>query len=155
MSSIDFLATISSIVGVEVSNDKKIDSLDFSEIIYSPDSSESPRDYFFYYKQNNLEAVRNKKWKLHIQKNGKKIRELYDLDNDISEENNLYDEHPGIVKKLMEQINLCIDDIGDDLSNIKGKHVRPPGKVEGPVPLTEFNEKHPYYAPMYDLPDWG
>ena len=155
VSSIDFLSTISSIVGVKVSNERKIDSLDFSEIIFSPDSSESPRDYFFYYKQNNLEAVRNKKWKLHIQKNGKKIRELYDLDNDISEENNLYDEYPEIVKNLMEQIYLCIDDIGDDLSNIKGKNVRPPGKVENPVPLTEFHEKHPYYAPMYDLPDWG
>ena len=55
----------------------------------------------------------------------------------------------------MEQIYLCIDDIGDDFSNIKGKNVRPPGKVENPIPLTAFDEKHPYYAPMYDLPEWG
>ena len=92
---------------------------------------------------------------IYYEKNGKKIWELYDLENDMSEENNLYDEYPKIVKKLMEQIYLCIDDIGDDFSNIKGKNVRPPSKVENPIPLTEFDEKHPYYAPMYDLPDFG
>ena len=46
ISSIDFLATISSITGVEMPDDRKIDSIDFSEIIYQPDS-ESNREYFF------------------------------------------------------------------------------------------------------------
>jgi len=154
VSSIDFLATLSSIIGIELPKDKKIDSLDFSDIIFQPDSI-SPRDYFFYYKQNNLEAVRDSNWKLHIQKNGVKTYELYDLENDISETNNVYEKYPHVVNKLMEEINKCIMDIGDELSKEKGNNVRPPGKVENPVTLTKFDKNHPYYMSMYDLSDTG
>ena len=154
ISSIDFLATISSITGVEMPDDRKIDSIDFSEIIYQPDS-ESNREYFFYYKQNNLEAVRDSRWKLHYQKDKKRIYELYDLDNDISEKFNVYDQHPDIVDKLLIQINRCIKDIGDESSNIQGENIRPPGKVDNPVPLTEYDVNHPYFTHMYDLSDTG
>ena len=92
---------------------------------------------------------------LHYQKDKKRIYELYDLDNDISEKFNVYDQHPDIVDKLLIQINRCIKDIGDESSNIQGENIRPPGKVDNPVPLTEYDVNHPYFTHMYDLSDTG
>lgn len=51
------------------------------------------RDEFFYFHCNNLEAVRKDNYKLHLIK-----RELYNLSLDIGECNNIYDQHPDIVK---------------------------------------------------------
>ena len=85
----------------------------------------------------------------------KRIYELYDLDNDISEKFNVYDQHPDIVDKLLIQINRCIKDIGDESSNIQGENIRPPGKVDNPVTLTEYDVNHPYFTHMYDLSDTG
>jgi len=57
----------------------------------------SPHEAYFYYRGNNLEAVRSGKWKL---RRVKKKTELYDLKTDISEKNNLTGRHPEIVKRL-------------------------------------------------------
>ena len=40
-------------------------------------------------------------------------------------------------------------------SGIQGSDIRLPGKVENPSTLTSFNPNSPYFAPMYDIPDWG
>jgi len=155
VSSIDFFRTISSILGIKIDSKNKIDSLDFSNVMYSPINSKSPRETFFYYKQNNLEAVRNKKWKLHQQKDGKKVSELYNLENDISEKNNVYEKHPEIVLELQKLLDECAKELGDEFSGIQGSDIRLPGKVENPSTLTSFNPNSPYFAPMYDIPDWG
>ena len=155
VSSIDFFRTISSILGIKIDSKNKIDSLDFSNVMYSPINSKSPRETFFYYKQNNLEAVRNKKWKLHQQKDGKKVSELYNLENDISEKNNVYEKYPEIVLELQKLLDECAKELGDEFSGIQGSDIRLPGKVKNPSTLTSFNPNSPYFAPMYDIPDWG
>ena len=155
VSSIDFFRTISSILGIKIDSKNKIDSLDFSNVMYSPINSKSPRETFFYYKQNNLEAVRNKKWKLHQQKDGKKVSELYNLENDISEKNNVYEKYPEIVLELQKLLDECAKELGDEFSDIQGTDIRLPGKVKNPSTLTSFDPNSPYYAPMYDIPDWG
>jgi hypothetical protein len=61
--------------------------------------AKSPHQAYFYYRGTNLEAVRSGKWKLL---RSKKNIELYDLKADISEKNNLADNHPEIVKRLSD-----------------------------------------------------
>ena len=81
--------------------------------------AKSPHEAFFYYRGNNLEAVRSGRWKLRRTKKP----ELYDLDADISEKNNLLDKHPEIVKRL--------SDIMDEFDRELKANARPPGKAVG------------------------
>ena len=114
------------------------------------DGEATPWDDFFYYKQRDLEAVRCGKWKLHIRKNGININELYDLDADIGEINNVYSENPEIVADLYKRIERSRRDIGDAAVGITGENVRPIGRVSNPKPLTEYDPTYPYFMAEYD-----
>lgn len=115
-------------------------------------SNVSPQEaYYFYYRVNELHAVRYGKWKLYFphqyrtmnnQKSGKdgqpgtyayqdvpKI-ELYDLDNDIAETLNVADQFPDIVNQIKEMANEKRTQLGDALYAIEGKETRQPGKVQ-------------------------
>ena len=83
------------------------------------------------------------------------IRELYDLESDVGETNNLYDRRPDVVKALEAEIQACREDIGDKAVGSEGANCRPIGAVENPEPLTEYNPNHPYIIAMYDLEDAG
>ena len=161
--SLDFYTTFAHIAGAEVPEDRIIDGKDIQPLMYGEPDAKSPHEAFFYYQLNNLEAVRSGKWKLHFAKHewGKKgpkafeINELYDLENDMSEITNLYDKHPEIVKEIEKMANKMQEDIGDAWKGIKGKNVRPIGRVKNPKPLTHYDKSHPYIIALYDLPDGG
>jgi len=103
------------------------------------ESDVSPRETFFYFFKDNIDAVRCGKWKLHIRKGEQEIKELHDLEADIGETNNLYNEYPDIVKKLMAKIEEFREDIGDEAVGMEGKNCRPIGKVDNPVPNPDSN----------------
>ena len=65
-------------------------------------ASPHKKDGFFYYKESTLEAVRKGDWKLS-RKEGK--IELYNLAEDISESQNLAENHPKIVQKLIKMLD--------------------------------------------------
>ena len=64
---------------------------------------------------------------------GKCDAALYDLERDIAEKNNVIDEHPEIVERLMKLARKARHDIGD--YQLQGSGCRPSGWVEEPVPL--------------------
>lgn len=154
VSSMDFYATFANLTGISVPDDRIIDSLDISSLLLEK-NKRSPRDTFFYYYKNDLEAVRHDEWKLHIRKHGEKTIELYNLKEDISETKNIYNEHPEIVNKLENLLQSARNDTGDEALGIKGANCRPPGIVKTPRTLTEYNPEHPYFQAMYDLRDSG
>jgi arylsulfatase A len=94
---IDLLPTFARLAGGKVPGDRVIDGRDIWPLMAGRPGEKSPHEAYFYYRGNNLEAVRAGKWKLRRVK--KKI-ELYDLEADIGEKNNLADKHPEIVKRL-------------------------------------------------------
>ena len=153
--SMDFFPTIANICNLEIPNDRIIDGKDISDIIFDKNDAKTPHDCFYYYFMNNLEAIRSGKWKLHVRKHKKEILELYDLENDIGETENICDKHPEIVKDLKLKMDKIREDIGDDALEIKGKNNRPNGRVQNPKPLTEYNPEHPYIEAMYDLNESG
>ncbi len=72
---------------------------------------QTPYQAFFYYDRDQLQAVRSGKWKLHLPLEKRFIShakdktfaidaELYNLEEDIAEKNNLAEQHPEIVKQL-------------------------------------------------------
>jgi arylsulfatase A-like enzyme len=116
---IDLLPTFAKLAGGEVPHDRVIDGKDIWPLMSGKPGAKSPHKAYFYYRGNNLEAVRGGKWKLRRTKK----TELYDLQADISERNNVAAEHPAIVKRL----NFLMKEFDRELK----ANVRPPGKAVG------------------------
>ena len=150
--SMDFFPTVSNILGVDLPDDRILDGVDIQKTMFDQ-GGEPPRDTFFYYAQNTLDAVRVGDWKLHFRKEGQEVNELYNLRDDVGETNNLFENNPDIVGRLSKVADTMREDIGDDATGVVGKNVRPIGKVENANPLTEYRDDHPYMIAMYDLPD--
>lgn len=153
-SSIDLYPTLANLAYGKVPDDRIIDGMDISSLIMDKDKK-SPRETFYYYKLNNLEAVRHNDWKLHISKDSDAINELYNLRDDISETTNVYDKYPEIVSELKELADKSREDIGDERLGIEGKNIRPKGRVDEPDTLTHYDPNHPYIIAMYDKDDAG
>jgi len=115
--SIDLLPTFAKLAEGEVPLDRVIDGKDIWPLMSGRPGAKSPHKAYFYYRGNNLEAVRGGKWKLRRTKK----TELYDLEADISEQNNVAAEHPAIVKRL----NYIMKEFDRELK----ANVRPPGKA--------------------------
>ena len=173
----DLLPSLAAIAGTSPSGKNKIDGIDLSDLMLGR-TDKSSRNVFLYYLCNTLEACRVGKWKLHVAKprvsrgmeekekeasvipapvidDDSPVYELYDLDDDPSESNNVYEQHPDIVEMIMKEIEKGRVELGDAFTGRKGTEVRPIGKVDNARPLTEFDENHPYIAAMYDKNEVG
>jgi len=149
----DFLPSITNLIDGKKPS-KKIDGIEMTDLFFSNEIF-SKRDSFFYYNEDQLEAVRYKNWKLHIKKEGSKVNELYDLSKDIGENNNLYNENKSLVEELLFSINNCRKELGDKSLNITGTEIRPAARVENPKPLKKFKKNHPYIYAEYDKGERG
>ena len=148
----EFLPTLVGLAGGEVPKDHILDGLDISELLLD-DQAASPRKVFYYYIKNNLEAVREGPWKLHVRKGDTAIRELYNLETDPGESEDLLQREPGVVERLEALLEEARADLGDEATGRIGAGVRPKACVENPRPLTEYREDHPYMIASYDLAD--
>ena len=146
----DFYPTLVDLADGDMPKDRIIDGKDIRSLMCEPGAADSPHETFFYYLKNNLEAVRWGKWKLHVHKGDIAIRELYDLEADIGETTNLCEQHPDIVRKLEQRLHECREDIGDDVTGVTGRNVRPHGEVGTPDTVTHYDPAHPYMIAMYD-----
>ncbi len=154
-STIDFFSTIAGIAGAELPQDRTTDGVDISSLMFANEPTESPRSEFFYYLENNIEAVRDSRWKLHVRKEDEEINELYDLESDPGETVNVFDDHPNVVARLTALIESCRQDLGDDVNGFAGNDVRPAGRVKNPDTLTHYDPEHPYIYAEYDKAERG
>jgi len=107
--SIDFMPTFANLAGFKVPADRPIDGVDQTELLLG--KTDRGRETFFF--KNN--AVRHGKWKYikagfkdhgyAIEENPVKVDQLYDLDADIGERNNLAAKHPERVAKLKAMLD--------------------------------------------------
>ncbi|WP_235296204.1 sulfatase family protein [Portibacter marinus] len=146
---IDIMPTIAEITGGQLPYNK-IDGKNTWEI-WKGEKNESPHEaFYYYYKTNELHAIRYGDWKMVFphryrtmfgQKPGRdglpgnyaqvdlEKPELYHLKRDPEEKENVYRDHLNIVaemEKLAEQARL---ELGDQLTGREGKNVREPGRV--------------------------
>ncbi|QNN24279.1 sulfatase [Planctomycetales bacterium ZRK34] len=111
--------------------DHKLDGVNiWPQLVGAPDAA-PPHDVFYYYRGFNLKAVRQHNWKLHLKNN-----QLYDLDADIGEKNNLAAQHPDVVKQLLAVAEQADDDLG---RTGLGPGVRPLGKVDNAHPIIDHD----------------
>ena len=147
---IDLFPTIAELVGAELPK-RKIDGLNIWPLFAGYAKAKNPHEaYFFYYAQNELQAVRSGQWKLVLPHDYRTLggrpggrdgvpakyeqatvtaSELYDLQRDPGEKKNLAAQHPEVVRRLETLAGQCRDDLGDKLTPQTGKGVREPGRV--------------------------
>ena len=159
LTAMDVFATLSEISGADMPSDVTLDSVSAAGALLRGEST--GRETFAYYKDADLEAVRVGDWKLHFCKttraNGHNtqavINELYNLRTDVSESQNVYDDHPEVVADLQKFADATRAKFGDGRLGVEGEEIRPMGVVENPVKLTTFDASHPYFVAYYDLAD--
>lgn len=148
---IDLLPTIASIIDAPLPI-KPIDGKNAWELL-SGRSEQSPQTaYYFYYRDNELQAVRYGDWKLHFPHgyqslNGKRggkeglpvdydwvtidtVR-LYNLTLDPQESLDVASEHPEVVAVIQQLAQTMRADLGDSLTGAPGLGRRPLGRVSG------------------------
>ncbi|MDP7051557.1 MAG: sulfatase-like hydrolase/transferase [Verrucomicrobiota bacterium] len=108
---IDFMPTFGNLCGFDVPKDRHIDGMDQTDLLLG--KRETGREFFYF----NKAGVRKGKWKylkpdafFHgyaVDDARKKVDELYDLEADLGERNNLATKHP----KIVAELNRLMDDI--------------------------------------------
>jgi arylsulfatase A-like enzyme len=153
-SSIDLFPTLAALCGAELPEDRTIDGVDLSAVLLD-DAAPSPRDAFWYYLMNDLEAVRAGCWKLHISKAGTPVHELYDVVADPAETTDRAAEQPAEVARLTAIADAARCSLGDARTGVVAADQRPIGRVIDAHPLTTYDPAHPYFEAEYDVPDRG
>ena len=141
----DFLPTTAGLTGAQAPQDRILDGHDIRGLIFGDTDATSPYEAFYYYRRNNLNAVRCGNWKLHLDENL-----LFDLESDIGETQDRYQDHPNVVKQLGELADACREDLGDERLGAVGENCRLVGRVEDSKPLTAMGWTHPYMQAAYD-----
>lgn len=176
LSALDLYTSLLKLADCTPPDDRIIDSIEQLDFILGT-SNQSKRDTILYYMSHNLEAIRYQEWKLHVSRrpNADKpsdqhdgidtsgiqtneniaVQELYNLKNDPKESNNLYEQYPDVVKKLMEKIEIYRTELGDAYTGQSGTSVRPIGYVDDAKPLTTYDPDHPYIIAFYDRNEVG
>ena len=147
---IDWLPTFASVTNSKLS-ENKIDGKNIWEVLINKTDKSPHEALFFYYHVNSLHAVRYGDWKMYFPHryrtlNGRKGRndgspikyqyvnlekmELYNLVEDPSETKNIFDQQPEIAKKIEKLADIKRDEIGDDLTKVKGTENRPVGMID-------------------------
>lgn len=131
--------------------EKKIDGASLVPLLTGISQNSPHTNFFFYYRTNELQAVRHHDWKLYVPHtyrslNGKqgrddgnpipyemneiKVAELYNLEEDPEEKRNVAKFHPEVVEKITKIADSVRTVLGDRLQGIKGSEVRPVGRID-------------------------
>ena len=108
----DLLPTFGSLAGADVPTDRKLDGIDVRGLLLE-DEPLPDRRVFFGYEPKLGTAMRDGNWKMII--SSKKF-ELYDLGNDIAEQNNLTETHP----ERAQAMRAAIEKWKSDVTSVRG-----------------------------------
>lgn len=148
-STIDIFPTVAALIG-EALPEHKIDGRDIRSLMFAEPGARSPHDVFYsYYRNGQLQAVRDRRWKLHLPHQYRTLSgraggtgghpvpydeaetglELFDLKQDLGEATDLASEHPEIVGRLRRYAGRMRDELGDTLTQREGPRIRAPGEL--------------------------
>ncbi|MHC4104539.1 MAG: sulfatase family protein [Planctomycetota bacterium] len=147
-STMDILPTVAKLTGAPLPS-HTIDGKDIWPLMSGKPGAKSPHEAFFYYRGYGLEAIRSGKWKLHLPhayrtlagreggtggqptkyEQGKIGLSLFDLEKDISEQNNVSAQYPEVVERLLSLVDQMRRELGDSSKKMKGGGRREPGRI--------------------------
>lgn len=138
----DWFPTLAAMAGAQAQMKNPVDGRDLSRLLQNPDSTDSPHETFLYYYRDQLQAIRDTRWKLHLPSDNKQVNltgktdtagaRLYDLHADSAEQHDVADKHPDIVKRLQQLADAAVAQLGD--SGKPGSGQRPAGRSVPAVP---------------------
>ena len=156
---IDLLPSLAQLTGQPLKTDaeghcivrgKKIDGHDHLDLFCGGKrAADAPDTYHYYYRKNELQAVRKGDWKLffphgyrtmqgqELGQDGKPGRytqhkigeELFNLSTDPHETKDVAKQYPKVVEQLQAIAETARADLGDSLTKRKGNGARPPGQL--------------------------
>ncbi|NOY42539.1 MAG: sulfatase [Planctomycetes bacterium] len=149
----DLLPTVAQLIDAPLPTERIIDGKDIRPLMFGDANIRSPHELFCCYYGGQLQAVRDRRWKLHFPhtfrtlagkpggkdgipvdySQGKIGVELFDLKHDVGETTNVADQHPEIVARLEKLASLARVDLGDQLTGQMGENVRPAGKLDAEI----------------------
>jgi arylsulfatase A-like enzyme len=136
MTAMDLLPTFAKLAGAKIPTDRTIDGKDIWPTLTG--ESGTPHEAFFYYRDNDLKAVRSGKWKLHLavpQGRGEKgapTSALFNLETDIGEKTSVLADHPEVAERLRGYVRAFEKDLA--------QNSRPAAFVDNPKPLAKSGE---------------
>lgn len=147
MTNMDILPTIAAATDAKLPK-KPIDGINFLPMLTGKTKTGPRETFYYYFGRNDLEGVRYKHWKLVLPHqsatyssiHGKGGRPgfigktnvpmaLYDLANDPGEAYDVQVLYPDMVQKILSLAEQARDDMGDDLTNRRGKNTRKPAII--------------------------
>ncbi len=139
LTSMDLLPLFCGLAGVDQPGDRKIDGAEIPPILSGRETA-SPHPFLYYYNGTNLQAVREGEWKLHLPRtpqdqpfwnkraNGGRLfvsleqNALFNLKEDLGEKENVADQNPEVVERLLAQADAIRAELGE--VNVKGSDQR-------------------------------
>ncbi len=146
---IDLLPTLAGLIDAALP-DHPIDGRDIRPLLLGEAGAKNPHEaYWLYYKQNELHAILAGEWKLMLPHQYRSLPKgiggengrptpyverptnlaLYQLRDDPAESRNLAASHPEKVAELLDMAETARRELGDQLSQRKGKGNRRPGQL--------------------------
>lgn len=150
VSTIDLLPTLASTCHLDLPR-QRIDGVNVLPLLEGKMDTQPRKYFYYYYFDNDLQAVRRDNWKLVLPHKGLTYTDqipgmdgfpgprpsdhlyaqgLYNLRSDPGEDHDLQVVYPDIVKELLNVAELAREDLGDNLTGRKGANRRPIGKTE-------------------------
>jgi arylsulfatase A-like enzyme len=150
-STMDLLPTFAKLAGGTALKDRKIDGRDISGLLFGDRQAKTPHAAYYYYSQDQLQAVRSGSWKLflpikpvgshpHFRRGRKGEALLFHLREDVSCKRNVAGQHPDVVARLEKLAEQARADLGD--TGRAGSGQRPVGRIEG-EPQPQLLQKKP------------
>ncbi len=107
----DLFTTLSSLAGVSIPDDRIIDGVDLSPVLF--EGNNTSREEVFYYRGQDLFAVRSGNYKAHfITQSGYEQNRtehdpplLFNLAEDPSEKYNIAEDHPEVIERIMKIVS--------------------------------------------------
>jgi arylsulfatase A-like enzyme len=152
----DLFPTFARLAHARLPGDRVIDGKDIFPLLQKPATAKSRHEVLYYYCFTHLQAVRSGRWKLVLPRPAHpkwlmflarlteevKSPELYDLDADMEERNNVAAKHPDVVARLMGFAENAREDLGDYDRIGKGARF-----FDGPPPKTPQERDAPNQYP--------
>ena len=123
---IDMLPTLAKIAGTKAPTDRKIDGKDISDLLFAKAGAKSPHEFYIleHSRGGTSGSVRGGKWKYYPWPEGKGKKkkknqpppkgpkvQLYDLEKDLGEKNNVAEMFPDVVARMQEAYENHVADL--------------------------------------------